>query len=240
VSDPVLPIDYGLRRVLRSDPPAPADARARVRARLAAAIPVMSTGVGEADPSRAGAPPAPRVLGLRAVAPWVGVFLAGGVTGAALFAALAGRAQPRVVYVDRPVPAPVVAAPALTAAPLAAPPVVAPEPASPTRPPKGAKSADRTAPPAHVSPFAAERVLLDEARAAIVEGAPDRALDRLAEHRTRFPDGLLAEERDAMTVEALVRAGRYDEARSRAAAFRERTPASLFRATVDAAIASIP
>jgi hypothetical protein len=181
---------------------------------------------------------------VRGAAPWVGVFLAGGFTGAALLAALGGRAQPRVVYVDRPIPAPVVAAPVPTEAPPAPQPVedrvVAREPASPTPPPKSARSAERAAAPTRISPFAAERMLLDEARAAIVQGAPDRALDRLAEHRTRFPDGLLAEERDAMTVEALVRAGQYDEARSRAAAFRERSPASLFMATVDSAIASIP
>jgi hypothetical protein len=62
----------------------------------------------------------------------------------------------------------------------------------------------------------------------------------LAEHRTRFPEGLMAEEREAMAIEALVSAGQYAEARSRADAFRARSPASLFMATVDSAIASIP
>jgi hypothetical protein len=91
-----------------------------------------------------------------------------------------------------------------------------------------------------VSPFAAERMLLDEARALIVQGAPDRALARLDEHRVRFPDGMLGEERDAMAIEALVNAGHYDDARARADAFRARAPNSLFMATVDSAIASIP
>lgn len=43
-----------------------------------------------------------------------------------------------------------------------------------------------------------------------------------------------------MEVEALVNAGRYVDARSRADAFHARSPKSLFTATVDSAIASIP
>jgi outer membrane protein assembly factor BamD (BamD/ComL family) len=83
-------------------------------------------------------------------------------------------------------------------------------------------------------------MLLDEARAALVQGDASRALERLDQHQTHFPDGLLAEERDAMQVQALVRAERYDEARARAATFRARSPSSLFLSTVESAIGSIP
>jgi len=51
---------------------------------------------------------------------------------------------------------------------------------------------------------------------------------------------VLGEERDALTVEALVGAGRYDEARSLADAFHRRSPDSLFTTTVSSAIRSIP
>jgi hypothetical protein len=91
-----------------------------------------------------------------------------------------------------------------------------------------------------VSRLTEERILLDEARQALIQGEPERSLGRLDLHRTRFTDGLLAEERDAMQVEALVRAGRYDDARKRAGDFRSRLPGSLFLPTVESAIASIP
>jgi outer membrane protein assembly factor BamD (BamD/ComL family) len=82
--------------------------------------------------------------------------------------------------------------------------------------------------------------LLDEARSALAQGDPARALERLQRHRQSFPMPLLGEERDAMWVSALVKAGRYDEARTRAEAFRRRFPDSLFASMVDTAIASIP
>jgi len=81
---------------------------------------------------------------------------------------------------------------------------------------------------------------LDEARAALVQHDAQRALDALEHHRRAFPRALLAEERDAMRVQALVAAGRYDEARARASAFRKSAHDSLFLRMVDAAIASIP
>jgi hypothetical protein len=62
----------------------------------------------------------------------------------------------------------------------------------------------------------------------------------LERHEREYPKPILGEEREALMVEALVRAGRYDEARVRAAAFRRATPGSLFLSAVDAAIRSIP
>jgi hypothetical protein len=73
-----------------------------------------------------------------------------------------------------------------------------------------------------------------------MQGDPVRALDRLDRHRRSFPHPLLAEERDAMRVQALVKAGRYDEARARASIFLKRSPDSLFSSVVNSAIASIP
>ena len=82
--------------------------------------------------------------------------------------------------------------------------------------------------------------MLDEARTALVQGEPARALDRLQKHRRTFLNPMLAEERDAMEVEALARLGRTEEARSKADAFRRRSPDSLFMPTVQSAVGSIP
>jgi hypothetical protein len=43
-----------------------------------------------------------------------------------------------------------------------------------------------------------------------------------------------------MGVQALVKAGRFDEARSRGESFRKRFPDSLFSAAVQSALESVP
>jgi outer membrane protein assembly factor BamD (BamD/ComL family) len=86
----------------------------------------------------------------------------------------------------------------------------------------------------------AERALLDDARHALTHGDAARAVEDLRSHERAYTKPLLGEEHDALLVEALVRAGRYDEARTKADAFRRKTPGSLFMSAVDAAIASIP
>jgi hypothetical protein len=156
----------------------------------------------------------------------------GGAVGAALYAGLTKPPPPRIVYVDRPVAPP----PALTTAPSPAPSI-----GTPQESPLGAASVPHSSTAkSHASQLSAERLILDEARAAIVQGDPRRGLDRLERHRRLFPNPLLAEERDALQVQALVKAGRYDEAKASAEAFRKRTPESIFLPMVEAAIASIP
>jgi hypothetical protein len=83
-------------------------------------------------------------------------------------------------------------------------------------------------------------MLLDEARGALVQGDPNRALGRIEQHRRTFASPILGEERDAMEVEALMKAGRTAEARAKADAFGRRTPNSLFLPAVESAIESIP
>ncbi len=167
----------------------------------------------------------PGASGIAAIA-----FVLGGAVGAGLYATLAGPPATRIVYVDR------VAPPAAAAPEQAAPATVTMEaPAMASAPPPPSAAA-----PAHSSQLSAERILLDEARAALAQGDPARAIDRLERHRRAFPAPLLAEERDAMWIQALVKAGRYDEARARAATFQKRSPDSLFTSVVDSAIDSIP
>ncbi len=85
----------------------------------------------------------------------------------------------------------------------------------------------------------AERLLLDQARAAERAGDHEGALSPLLEHARRFPHGRLTEEREALVVLALARSGRAAEARSRGARFEQQYPGSLFFAAVSDALASI-
>jgi len=187
--------------------------------------------------------------------------LLGGMAGAAVLATIEARRPARVVYVDH-APAQV-AASATVARPAAGASFVEPSGTSSasTDSPTAAASVGRSAtveasasrsataeasrrprggPASGASSFAAERALLDQARGALVQGEPRRAMLLLVRHRTRFPSGALAEERDAMTIEALVAESRYGEARAMAQAFRARNPRSLFLGAVDSAIESIP
>jgi hypothetical protein len=240
VTEPNSPVDARDLELLRAEQGPDRVVRARVRSRLAGAIPIGgggSSGDGgpgtdgpapSRPPSAAGATGSLVSYGTAAVA-----FLAGGVVGAALYAGLAKTPSPQVVYVDRPV---------VVSAPPAAPPSSEPAPVPQTSPAAPVTSAvARSIPPkSRASQLSAERVLLDEARSAIAQGDSQRGLDHLERHRRLFPNALLAEERDALQVQALVKAGRYDDARARADSFRRRTPGSLFLPTVDAAIGSIP
>jgi hypothetical protein len=227
VSESIPPLDPELLEPLRSAEAAPPEVRARVRERLLTTVAAGGAGVGGRAAGRFRGPGTP---GTALVA-----FLVGGVAGAGLYAALLRPPAPQVVYVDRPVPrsAP---APDTSSAPVPTPAPAASEPA----PAVGVASSPATPGRARPSQLSAERVLLDQARAALAQGDPGGAMERLEHHRRTFPAPLLAEERDAMWIEALVKAHRYDEARSRAEIFRRRTPDSLFSSVVDSAIESIP
>ncbi|MET0594398.1 MAG: hypothetical protein ABW133_16975 [Polyangiaceae bacterium] len=88
--------------------------------------------------------------------------------------------------------------------------------------------------------LAAERRMLEAARAALVAGEPKAGLDWAMRHAKQFPRGVLAEEREALFIDALVASGRYDDARRRADGFRTRYPGSLFAPSVSAALQAIP
>lgn len=240
MSETIPPLDPDIVGPLREADPAPAAVRARARDRLLTAVAGQAgQGAGQGQGGQGGqSGPAAGGLGVGAQGrsgllsmSGAVAFLLGGLVGAGLYAAMAPA--PRVVYLDRAVPSPL-------------PPPVAAVPAVPVTAPTQEPRAPAVTPPASASPSAresqlsAERILLDEARAAIAQGDPARAIDRLQRHRRTFPAPILGEERDAMWIQALVKEGRYDEARSSAAAFRKRSPDSLFSSVVDSAIDSIP
>jgi len=244
MSEPLPPPDTRVLELLRDEKPAPADARVRARARLGLAVPSLGTSGRHADAPRpggdagggsgatAGAARATGMLGAHGVA--VMTFVLGGAAGAGLHAALTSPPPPRIVYVASPTP------------PVPEPPSTpSPPPPLPTIPvaPSVVASATPVIPPAptsHLSQLSGERSLLDDIRASLLRGDPGVAIDRLRVSRREFPHAILAEERDALTVEALVGVGRYDEARVTADAFRKRFPGSLFSGAVDSAVRSIP
>ena len=112
--------------------------------------------------------------------------------------------------------------------------VAAIEPPQPAVPPAAAPSAARVPrASSDANPFSAELDLLARAHAAYTRNDFPRALALVAEHARRFPNGHLAEEREALRVRSLVRSGRSDDGHRAAAAFTQRFPRSVLLAHVE-------
>jgi hypothetical protein len=165
----------------------------------------------------------------------VAAFVAGGVVGAGIHATLRSPPPERVVYVDRPAPSPSPPPIERHPTPDGPSPSASPPPAMPA-----ATGPASSRPRADGSSLSAERAILDGARSALAAGDAPRALSLLDEHARRFPRPQLGEEREALAIQSLVAAGRYDDARARAARFRTAAPNSLFLPAIDASLASIP
>jgi len=89
-------------------------------------------------------------------------------------------------------------------------------------------------------PPVGEAQLLRSAWIAIENGDAFTALRALEEHTQRFADGVLAEERDALWIRALVDIREYEGAKERASRFHERHPESIHEPAVRRALAEIP
>ncbi len=85
------------------------------------------------------------------------------------------------------------------------------------------------------SDLAAEVALLHAAQDGL-RGSPAEALARANEHARRFPRGALGQEREVIAIEALVKLGRREEARARAARFARTFPGSTHQRRVDALV----
>jgi hypothetical protein len=228
------PLDSALEALLESEREAtvPQGALDRVWSRLALSIvggvpggePLSNGGDSGSWPAR------------QAMAVVLSAFVAGGAVGATLVLRLRPPPSERIVYVDRWVPAP---APAPRAPSLAGPTAEAPS-ATSIEGPRSTTPPPATSRPSSASTLEAERSLLDEARSALSQGDALRALSLTESHIHRFGHPQLAEEREALAIQALVSSGRYEEARGRAARFRTAWPSSLFLPAVEASVASIP
>jgi hypothetical protein len=241
------------RALLRpaKDPlPAPTDVRARALRRLALAIPIDGGGGPGAPPAPGGAAPhAASGLG-RALATRVPAwsllvsFVAGGaVVMAARGPAPSDVARPRDVVAATAAALPA-SAPVMPAPPAAIPASASAAPTAPTASVTAtARAAASSAPTMPISSpraaadgaLEAERALLDVARTALGRGDGGNALRAAEEHGRKFPRGILAEEREAMTIQALRLLHRDDEAEARLQRFRGRFPSSLMRPALEAA-----
>ncbi len=224
--------------------------KARVLGRLEALI-VPPGGGGGGGGGESG-PPSPAVapalsalpvltLGVRLVHPLslAVAFVLGGAAGAIAIRGMATPPRDRIVYVER--------APAKDDAPSPAD-VVTPPSFAPPPSPAPRVSLARVSPPSSAPSSAAtgagqlseEQAILDIGRIALGRGDGEGALAALTKHEKRFPQGLLAEEREAILVRALILVQRYDEARARGERFRRRYPGSVLVPAVDAALGAIP
>jgi hypothetical protein len=91
-----------------------------------------------------------------------------------------------------------------------------------------AKRKRASVPRAATAPRPDEAALLRKAQAALQQ-SPARALELTRRHQASFPQGVLAQEREVIAIEALRRLGRHDAAQARAAAFERRYSGSVHR-----------
>lgn len=244
MSDPEIePLAPELRALLASERtvgPAPGAGKSNVKARLDASL-FGPGGRGGGGDGGAGSPegkggraPSTRRGPLRDVA----VYAAGALTGGLLvYASVASRTpsvpsgESAVSVVSRPSELPTVFAPRATRAPEA--------PAESASLDAGAAptTTATVVPPAGDS-LPRERALLDPARTALGRGDATSALEAVRRHEAQFAEGKLAEEREAIAVQALVLLHRGAEARARGLRFKQRYAGSVLAPAVDAALAA--
>jgi hypothetical protein len=163
-------------------------------------------------------------------------FVAGGIVGAGLHALFARAPADRVTVVERHVDSQALPPPQAAPSPADAASASVDEPHGAP----AAASAHGSAASSGAGSLNAERRLLDRARDALATGDGPRALELTGEHTRRFARPQLAEEREAIAVQALISIGRYVDARARAARFERSWPNSLFLPAVEASVTSIP
>jgi hypothetical protein len=223
--DPELAALLAFRKVERR---APAEVRARALARARAVVAAGGASAPSRSPWRPG-PPAPPVTaggGLAGIAIAASIALVAGAAGtvAALHGRIAETSQENPAVSPPPVPAvreETVSGPSDDAR------TVTPERAATAKSPRlsrGAGDADL---------FTAELELLQRAQAAYTRRDFSGALKLVGEHARRFPNGRLAEEREALRVRLLEGAGRADDALRAARGFAARFPRSVLLPRVE-------
>ncbi|MHB8421006.1 MAG: tetratricopeptide repeat protein [Myxococcales bacterium] len=159
-----------------------------------------------------------------------------------------GRKLTPPATITPPISRPEVKAPEPVVPPPVPAPVVAPvprgeresphhRPAPPARVEAPAEpSAPQVVPPRADSDLGAEQALLEIARTALERGKPADGLAALDRHLREFPRGRLAEEREALRVQALAAAGDRDGALKAAESFNRSYPQSLLGPAVREAL----
>jgi len=113
-------------------------------------------------------------------------------------------------------------------APRAADPAPSPAPLAPA-PTIAASAAPLASSPGTLDQDPEEEMALLREASGLISSNPGRALALVDEAERRFARGALAQEREAIRVQALIAAGRRDEALQRARALLARTPTSAHR-----------
>lgn len=91
-----------------------------------------------------------------------------------------------------------------------------------------------------IDSLAAERIILDDARAALVRHDAAAALSALRAHDRSFPRGQLLEERESMRVQALALARDFAALHAAGERFQRRFPQSMFLPIVEQALETAP
>ncbi|MBK7861967.1 MAG: hypothetical protein IPJ65_25790 [Archangiaceae bacterium] len=112
-----------------------------------------------------------------------------------------------------------------------------PEPRAAPAEPSPVKPAGSLAEPRRDLKLADERALIELARSALARRDPATGLAALERHRQGYADGKLAEEREALVVQALIDSGRRADALERAQQFKARFPSSLLLPAIDEMLA---
>jgi hypothetical protein len=201
---------------------APAEAKARVRMRLVTSLPP------DPGPDGGGTPQVPAAkTGLPRAPLWTlfGTLVLGGLGGYVVGA----RQVPteRVVFVDRPA----LIASATNAAVVPVATGMRPEDLPKAPPSVSVRDVGSVA-----QDLGKEREILDIAKIALGRGEAASALTRIDEHARLYPRGALAEEREALAIQALVTLGRSADAKARATRFATYYPKSVLLPTVRASV----
>ncbi len=85
-----------------------------------------------------------------------------------------------------------------------------------------------------------ERGLVEQGRVALARRDWLSSLEAVRAHRQRFPNGQLAEERDALEVQALAAGGHSADARRKGEAFLSAYPQSMLRGRIDSLLRELP
>jgi len=230
-----------LRNLGPGSPPPP-EVRERVFEQvLSAAAPINVDHTQGAGPAREGIELLARLPFLRSkAASLLGAWLLGGGMGAAAYGLLR---PPEVRIVYQPAPMSSVVRPA-TVIPEAPPPNLVKVRKSDERsravstgdqrPERRLNSEVSTT--RGVSLLQRERALLDTARMQAAAGEAELVLGVIKRHREQFPEGRLAEERDALEIQALLTLRRLPEAQELAKGFHDRYPTSMLSGAIEPAL----
>jgi hypothetical protein len=198
-------------------------ARARIRARARATVAGAHASTLPAAARRSTSPTSPTSRSRLALAAGVAFVLGATGTAAAFLGPFRGHRSaarhPAATAPESRAAAPIVKTVADNERVL---PSIDTEPVVETAPPRHHRRASRVA-----DAGAAELALIQKAQAAYADGNLPTALELLEEHGRRFPNGRLAEEREALRVRSLAGCGRAGDARRALQAFADRYPQSV-------------